>query len=242
MSLFESAQPIVGDIARVHLLERVLEITANEKLNILDVGCGDGSLWRPLLGNGNIELWGVDRDRERVEAASAVFGEGRVKEGNIYDLSDLFAGLLFDVVVSTQVFSYVRNLRKGLREINKVTRMGGKLLFTIGLLKYHKSYRRLRRKLAGYLLEEHYYRYYDEVELTQLLNGTGFRVDDVRFHTIHPLKKIHNRIISPENRNRMLQKWTEMEGILVNDPEFALRGKPYCLGLYMEATKYREIE
>jgi len=60
MNLFESAQPIVGDIARVHLLERVLEITANEKLSILDVGCGDGSLWRPLLGNDNIELWGVN--------------------------------------------------------------------------------------------------------------------------------------------------------------------------------------
>ena len=242
MSLFESEQPIVGDIARVHLLERVLEITANEKLNILDVGCGDGSLWRPLLGNDNIELWGVDHDKVRVEAASAVFGEGRVKEGDIYDLSKLFAGLLFDVVASTQVFSYVRNLRKGLREINKVTKPGGKLLFTIGLLKYHKSYRRLRRKLAGYLWEEHYYRYHDEVELTELLNGAGFRVDEVRFHTIHPLKKIHNQIVSPENKNRMLQKWKEMEDILVSDPEFALKGKPYCLGLYVEATKYREID
>lgn len=242
MSLFESAQPIVGEIARLHLLERMLEITANEKLKILDVGCGDGSLWKPLLGNHNLELWGVDRDRERVKAAWAVFGEGKVKEGNIYDLSKLFAGLLFDVVVSTQVFSYIRNLRKGSREINKVTKMGGKLLFTIGLLKYHRSYRRLRRKIAGYLWEEHYYQYYDEVELTELLKRAGFRVDDVRFHTIHPLKEIHNRIISHENKNRMLQKWKEMEDILISDPEFALKGKPYCLGLYMEATKYREIE
>jgi 2-polyprenyl-3-methyl-5-hydroxy-6-metoxy-1,4-benzoquinol methylase len=79
MSLFESEQPIVGDIARVHLLERVLEITAREKLKILDVGCGDGSLWRSLLGNDNIELWGLDRDRERVEAAAAVFGKDRLK-------------------------------------------------------------------------------------------------------------------------------------------------------------------
>ncbi|MGA9348236.1 MAG: class I SAM-dependent methyltransferase [Anaerolineae bacterium] len=242
MGLFESAQPIVGDIARVHLLERVLEIAANEKLNLLDVGCGDGSLWKPLLGNDNIELWGVDRDGERVKAALAVFGEGKVKEGNIYDLSDLFAGLLFDVVVSTQVFSYVRNLRKGLREINKVTKIRGKLLFTIGLLKYHKSYRRLRRKLAGYLWEEHYYRYYDELELTELLNGAGFRVDDVRFHTVHPLKEIHDQIISPENKNRMLHKWKEMEDILISDPDFALKGKPYCLGLYMEATKHGEAE
>lgn len=242
MSLFESEQSIVGDIARVHLLERVLEITANEKLNILDVGCGDGSLWRPLLGNHNTELWGVDHDRDRVKAAAAVFGKDRAKEGNIYDLSQLFEGLRFDAVVSTQVFSYVRNLRKGLGEINKVTKLEGRLLFTIGLIKYHKGYRRLRRKLAGYLWEEHYYRYYDEVELTKLLNGAGFRVDDVRFHTIHPLKEIHDRIMSPENKNRMLQKWKEMEDILVSDPEFALKGKPYCLGLYIEATKYREID
>jgi SAM-dependent methyltransferase len=242
MSLFESEQPIVGDIARVHLLERVLEITASERLRILDVGCGDGSLWRPLLGNDNIELWGLDRDRGRVEAAAAVFGKDRVREGNIYDLSGLFEELCFDVVASTQVFSCVRYLGKGLREINKVTKLGGKLLFTIGWLKYRKSYRHLRRKLAGYLWEEHYYRYYDEVELTELLNGAEFRVDDVRFHTIHPLKEIHDRIISPENRNRMLQKWKEMEDILVIDPEFALKGKPYCLGLYMEATKCREIE
>jgi SAM-dependent methyltransferase len=242
MSLFESEQPIVGDIARVHLLERVLEITTSEKLNILDVGCGDGRLWRPLLGNDNIELGGLDRDRERVEAAAAVFGQGRVREGNIYNLFDLFEGLRFDIVVSTQVFSCVRYLGRGLREINKVTKLGGKLLFTIGWLKYRKNYRRLRRKLAGYLWEEHYYRYYDEVELTELLKGAEFRVDDVRFHTIHPLKEIHNRIISLENRNRMLQKWKEMEDILVSDPGFALKGKPYCLGLYMEATKCREIE
>ena len=142
MSLFESEQPIVGDIARVHLLERVLEIAANEKLMILDAGCGDGSLWKPLLGNDNLELWGVDRDRERVKAAVAVFGKDRVKEGNIYDLSRLFEELRFDAVVSTQVFSYLRDLRKALREINRVTKLGGKLLFTIGLLKYHKSYRR----------------------------------------------------------------------------------------------------
>jgi SAM-dependent methyltransferase len=242
VNLFESEQPIVGDIARVHLLERVLQITANEKSNILDVGCGDGSLWRPLIGNDHIELWGFDRDGERVEAAAAIFGKDRAREGNIYDLSDLFDGLRFDVVVSTQVFSCVRYLGRGLREINKVTKLGGRLLFTIGWLKYRKSYRRLRRKLAGYLWEKHYYRYYDEVELTELLNGAEFRVDDIRFHTIHPLKEIHNRIISPENRNRMLQKWKEMEDSLVSDPEFALKGKPYCLGLYMEATKYREIE
>lgn len=241
MSLFESAQPIVGDISRVHLLERVLKITANERLNILDAGCGDGSLWRPLLGNDNLELWGIDRDKERVKAAAAIFGKDRVKEGNIYELSRLFEGLRFDVVVSTQVFSYLRDLRKALKEINKVTKLGGKLLLTIGLIKYHKSYRRLRRKLAGYLWEKHYYRYYDEVELIELLNGAGFRVDEVRFHTIHPLKEIHDRIVSPENKNRMLQKWKEMEDILVSDPEFALKGKPYCLGLYMEATKYREI-
>lgn len=242
MNLFESKQPIVGDIARVHLLERVLEITASEKLKILDVGCGDGSLWGPLLDNDNMELWGLDRDRRRVEAAEAVFGKGRVREGNIYDLSELFEELRFDIVVSTQVFSCVRYLERGLRAINKVTKLGGRLLFTIGWLKYRKSYRRLRRKLAGYLWEEHYYRYYDEVELTELLDRTRFRVDDVRFHTIHPLKEIHNRIISSENRNRMLQKWKAMEDILVSDPEFAFKGKPYCLGLYMEATKYREIE
>jgi 2-polyprenyl-3-methyl-5-hydroxy-6-metoxy-1,4-benzoquinol methylase len=242
MSLFESEQPIVGEIARVHLLERVLEITASEKLKILDVGCGDGSLWRPLLGNDHIELWGLDRDRARIEAAATAFGRDRVREGNIYDLSDLFEGLRFDVVVSTQVFSCVRYLGNGLREINKVTKLGGRLLFTIGWLKYRKSYRRLRRKLAGYLWEKYYYRYYDEIELTELLNGAGFRVDDVRFHTIHPLKEIHNRIISAENRNRMLQKWKEMEDILVSDPEFAHKGKPYCLGLYMEATKYRKVE
>ena len=105
MSLFESEQPIVGDIARVHLLERVLEITANEKLCILNVGCGDGSLWKPLLGNHNLELWDIDRDKERVKAATAVFGKDRVKEGNIYNLSGLFEGLRFDAVVSTQVFS-----------------------------------------------------------------------------------------------------------------------------------------
>ncbi len=242
--LFDTREPVVGDIARVYLLQRVLSLS-NTETKVLDVGCGTGDLWRPVLGKCNFELWGIDIDSRSIKVAQQRIGNrARLEVANIYDLSRVFPAAFFDLVVSTQVFYRLKRLRNGFEEINQVLKPEGRLLFTIGLTKYRPDKKFLskwreyfREKLKVLISERAYYRKYDEVELSTLLQQAGFEVQDSRFYTIHPLKEIHNKIISAQNKNRMLKRWWELEEELRQDDNFKLYGKPYCLSLYVEAVK-----
>lgn len=237
--IFTVDKPLIGDPARVHLLQRVFEITKGNNSKILDVGCGDGSLWLPFLNRiDNLEVFGIDRDKLKIEKGKKEIKEINFFLENIYKLSDVFHEKYFDVVISTQVFSYIRSLERALQEINKVMTKNGRLLFTIGCTRYRKSLRdQLRRRVLGWLIEKHYFREYDEKELEALLRKTGFQVEDIRFYTIHPLKEIHNQVVSEPNKNRFLKLWKEMEDLLVQDEDFLEKGKPYCLTIFMECIK-----
>lgn len=236
MNLFDTNQPIVGDVARVHLLERVLTLAAENKVALLDVGCGSGDLWLPLLGHANLEFWGIDIDQARLEIAAERLGRDRAIMLNIYDLSKHFPDQRFDAVVSTQTLMFFKRLDQVLREINTVLKPGGRLLFTIGWTRYRPNVQ-IKRQIRGYFDERYYMRRYDEHEISQLLRRAGFRLDHVRFGTIDVLKTIHSTIIVTKNRNKMLQQWKAMEDVLVSDENFVERGKNFCLTIYFEAIK-----
>ena len=73
--IFGVNKPIVGDLARVHLLQRVFEILPGNRTKILDVGGGDGGLWLPFLNHiSNLEISGIDRDRVKIEKGSKELG------------------------------------------------------------------------------------------------------------------------------------------------------------------------
>jgi len=250
MNLFDTDQPIVGDVARVHLLERVLALAAEKAdgrmgtsgirqhptVVLLDVGCGTGDLWLPLLGHENLEFWGIDIDPARIERAAERFGGGRASVLNAYDLASHFSDQRFDVVVSTQTLMLFRRLDCILEGIHAVLKPGGRLLFTIGWTKY-RPHDQVKRQIRGFFDERTYMRRYDEHEIERLLRQAGFRLDQVRFGTIDVLKAIHSGIIGEESRNRMLQHWKAMEDVLVRDPHFVEQGKKYCLTIYFEAVR-----
>lgn len=238
--IYSVNKPIVGDLARVHLIQRVFEILGGNQTKILDVGCGDGSLWLPFLNHiSDLEISGIDRDRVKIEKGLKELKKSNLVCGDIYKLSSLFPGEYFSLVVSTQVFSYIKRLDKALEEINRVMVDKGKLLFTIGCTGYRKSWKdQFRRRIAGWFIEKYYFREYDEKELETLLGERGFQVEDVRFYTVHPLKEIHNKIISEANKNKFLNAWKEMEDILAQDDDFRREGKPYCLSIFMECKKF----
>jgi len=243
MSLFETQIPLVGDPSRVHLLERVMALS-HTGTKLLDAACGTCSLWKPLLGQYEFELWGVDIDEERVRIArEAVKDEVRIKVGDVHNLSRVFPISFFDIVVSTQVFYRIRNLKRVLQEINLILKPGGKLLFTTELARPHGlllPY--LRYKLAQYskkLLGKSsiYIKRRDEKELSTLLIETGYEVEEVGFYHIPPLKFIRDRIISNENKNKVMRKWLELEEELLRDTNFLAQAKVYCRNLFIEATK-----
>lgn len=247
MEIYNAKQEVIGDPARVHLLQRVLDIArasdkglfenSFQKIEILDVGCGDGEFWRSL-NNPHIHIKGADRDREKIEKAKTIFKNSDFYPESAYDLSKIFSENYFDLIVSTQVFSYIKKLDKAFLEISKVMKKAGKLIFTIGCTKYRKSYKeQLKRRIGGWLFERYYFKEWDEKELSDLLKKAGFKIIDIRFYTIHPLKDIHNKIVSQENKNKFLKLWKEMEDFLGQDKNFKEKGKPYCQSIYMECEK-----
>jgi ubiquinone/menaquinone biosynthesis C-methylase UbiE len=236
MNLFDTDQPIVGSVTRVHLLERVLTLAKETKITLLDVGCGTASLWLPLLGHKNIDFWGIDIDRVSIDTAVERFGQEKAFVCNVYDLSKQFASQQFDVAVSTQTLMCLKHLNRALQEINSVLKPNGRLLFTVGWTKYRPN-TQFKRQIRGYLDERHYVHRYDEHEIARLLRQTGFEIDHIRFGTIDVLKTIHNKIVDEKNQNKMLQQWKCLEDILTSDEGFTEKGKPYCLGIYFEAIK-----
>ncbi|NIM91379.1 MAG: methyltransferase domain-containing protein [Candidatus Aminicenantes bacterium] len=239
MDMFSLDKPIIGDLARVHLIKRIFEIANEDRCRILDVGCGEGQLWLPFLDRvDHLEISGIDRDQEKIEEGKRELKKINLVCGNIYELSSFFPEKHFNIVVSTQVFSYLRSLKKALDEIQRLLVENGKLLFTVGCTKYRKSWKdQFRRRIAGWFLEKHYFREYDEKELEDILLKSGFQVEDTRFYTIHPLKEIHNRVVAESNKNRFLRLWKQMEDLLVQDDGFKKQGRPYCLSLFMECRK-----
>lgn len=242
MNLFETQIPLVGDPSRVHLLERVMAL-AHSETKLLDAGCGTCSLWKPLMGQYEFELWGVDIDEERVRIARETLkDEVRIKVGDVHSLSQVFPISFFDIVISTQLFYQIRNLKRALQEINRILKPEGKLLFTTELARPQGLLPCLRHKLAQHsktLLgkSSNYIKRHDEKELSTLLRETGYEVEEVGFYHIPPLKFIHNRIILAENKNKVMHKWLELEEELLKDTNFLAQAKVYCRNLFIEATK-----
>jgi ubiquinone/menaquinone biosynthesis C-methylase UbiE len=100
---------------------------------ILEVGCGTGYWFEYLAKNENVHITGVDISSDMLEiAASKVLNNTRIHlyEGDICNM-DFLRDNMFDFVFCAWVLQYLirkDDFRKGLKELNRVTRPGG-LLF-----------------------------------------------------------------------------------------------------------------
>ena len=242
MNIFEVKKPLVGDPSRAYLLKKVLRLS-DSNTRLLDVGCGTCSLWEPLMEKIEFELQGVDIDEEKIEIAKRVVVNVKngLMVGKVQDLSRMFPASFFNIVVSTQLFYLLWDLRRALREINFVLKPYGKLLFTTELprLSQSLSSRLLHEyaKVKGFIKRKEPPKRRDEKELSPLLEEAGFVVESAKFFHIPPLKLIHNRIISDKNKNKVMRKWLELEEELMRDDKFYSEAKIYCRNLYIEAVK-----
>lgn len=90
---------------------------------VLDAGCGDGVL-SCMLGQRGIKVIGIDISAPNIEGARRLAKEWGVSVTFLRtDLEDLpFLDNSFDVVLSSHVLEHLPNLKKGLRELYRVTR------------------------------------------------------------------------------------------------------------------------
>jgi ubiquinone/menaquinone biosynthesis C-methylase UbiE len=112
---------------RAHML-RLMALRPGER--VLDLGCGPGLLaleMRQQVGEtGRVE--GIDLSQSMIELAlrrCAAHANIGVRTGDVSTLP--YADAAFDVGVCTQVYEYVPDVERALRELNRVVRSGGRV-------------------------------------------------------------------------------------------------------------------
>jgi SAM-dependent methyltransferase len=112
---------VAGDDAREVALAAVREAAPQK---VLEVGCGEGELAERMQRELGVELVAVDQSPRMVELAQARDVDARV--GDVQALP--FPDGSFDVAVAAWVLFHVPDLERGLAELARVLRPGGRLV------------------------------------------------------------------------------------------------------------------
>lgn len=142
---------------------------SKKSLKLLDAGCGTGITLSTLKKYG--KAYGIDVSDDAIRYCKAR-GASNVRKSDVMDIK--FKSNMFDVVTSFGVF-YHRNVRddaKGMREIRRVLKPGGRLIFFDCAMmelygKHDIAFDGIRR--------------YSRKELYSKLNKAGFKVEEISY-------------------------------------------------------------
>ncbi|MDP3941956.1 MAG: class I SAM-dependent methyltransferase [bacterium] len=101
----------------------VIDEATNSDTRILDVGCGHGELLKPVYDK-TLHTYGVDPDKEALDKNTLI---KNTVVGTVEDLP--FEGNFFDLVVSEWVLEHLPDPEKAFREIYRVLKPGGRVIF-----------------------------------------------------------------------------------------------------------------
>lgn len=107
-------------------------LNSTERVKILDVGCGRGFYLCALSKMfPSAELFGLDSDDEYLDVARNLLKrEGvRLEKGDITKLT--FDDSFFDVVIASEVLEHVDNDSRGIEQIHRTLKPGGRLIVTV---------------------------------------------------------------------------------------------------------------
>jgi 2-polyprenyl-3-methyl-5-hydroxy-6-metoxy-1,4-benzoquinol methylase len=163
-------------------IETILEFTRDLKpQNILDIGCGDGSLSRSLLTSTN-RLTLVDRSRRMLEIAQVGLPAGSAERVTV--LNDDFIGFevpnqTFDLIICVGIMAYIEDRRAFLEKVAAALKPNGTVIMECTDGKHFithliRGYKALRTKLAG---GEFPTVTKGSAELLNLVSEHGFQVD-----------------------------------------------------------------
>jgi SAM-dependent methyltransferase len=182
-----------GNSAKIRLL---LDLVAEQPDRVLDVGCGDLSLWEAV--GARPEIVGVD-----VELPAARVGGIERRRASALELP--FAEQEFAAVVSTQMLDDLRDRARALREMARVLRPGGALLLTCDSGEAPRPWRmRVRRIPRGPTFSE----------LDAEVRAAGLDVEALRRYGRRDLKRVQAQL-SGEQRFETLE---QEEAAPVADP------------------------
>lgn len=130
------------------LLSEVQAQLRKEKLSVLDLGCGNGSLSHEIAQRGH-SVTGVDNSATGIQIAQRNFPDCRFLQASVYDLPYAILENAFDIVISVDVIEHLVYPRELLRAAKRCLRPdNGRLILTTP---YHGYLKNLVLALTGKL-------------------------------------------------------------------------------------------
>jgi ubiquinone/menaquinone biosynthesis C-methylase UbiE len=179
------------NIAKVR--QRLAALPSEAIEDVLELGCGIGAVAAFLSETYNMKVWGTDYDLEQIQIARERHPENEKLIYQVEDASHLsFQDARFDLVVSQNVFHHLPKWQTAVREVARVLRPGGFLLWL------DLSFPKWIAQLFQPLVKKH--RLYCIADAKYVFETQGF---DQRFH--------ERRIHGPFSQHHMIWQKTEVK-------------------------------
>ena len=163
-----------------------IEKPAEEKLKILDIGCGCGALMGYVRGRfPNAETYGIELVQQAAELAAVM---GNVICADVEQLSFPWAPESFDYVIMGDVLEHLRNPADVLRKVRRVLKRGGHIVVSMPNMKHFSVFLPLLMQDvfpyadAG-ILDTTHLKMYTKTEICNLVNRGGFRIEQMCYTT-----------------------------------------------------------
>ena len=99
---------------------------------VLDAGCGPG-VYTEWLADRGAQVTALDASEKMVRLARARVGaKAHVRQADLTQPLDFLADESFDLIVSALVFDYIKDWESLFKELYRVLRLGGQLVFSVG--------------------------------------------------------------------------------------------------------------
>jgi len=145
-----------------------MEFVSGEQGRVLDVGCGVGN-FLALADKKGWECWGIDFDRDAIEAGKQTFGLKNLSVASLEEFSVAHPDLRFDLVTFFDVFEHVDNHNEFLELVNGMLAPGGKIALSV-------PYRHGWRWLMPHDLPPRHLTRWDEQSMENILSRHGFQI------------------------------------------------------------------
>lgn len=131
-------------------------ISQGQKIRILDLGCGNGSLSN-LLAKKGYEVVGIEESEQGFTIASKNFPNCHFIQASIYDLPYATLQNSFDVVIAVEVIEHLFYPRELARAAKNCLKPNGRLILTTP---YHGYFKNLALAVSG-KMDHHFHALWD---------------------------------------------------------------------------------
>jgi tRNA (uracil-5-)-methyltransferase TRM9 len=146
-----------------------------KKGKILDVGCGNCRNLKPFV---KLDKYGIDFSDNMIEEAKKFTKKNNfkvnLKVGNVKKLP--FKDKQFDYVLSLAMLHHLKDPEKGVKEINRVLKVGGQSYITIWSKLQLKFLFKKRETYVKWGKEKRYYNFISFIKMRKMLKKSGFRI------------------------------------------------------------------